>query len=94
MLHELQAGIAKSSSPEKRTQQLAELTSVVQVLPFDRRAANAAAELRADLERTGRPIAPCDTLIAGTALAHGAVLVSRNIREFDRIEALRVEDWY
>jgi len=94
VLYELQVGIAKSSAPDKRTRQLAELISVVQVLPFHEREAQAAAELRATLERDGRPIGPYDTLIAGTALAHGAVLVSRNTREFDRVEALRVEDWY
>jgi len=94
VLFELQVGIAKSSSPEKRTQQLAELTSVVQVLPFHQREARAAAGIRAALEQEGRSIGPYDTLIAGTALAHGAILVSRNTREFDRIDALRVEDWY
>lgn len=94
VLFELQVGIAKSSSPEKRTRQLAELTSVVQVLPFHQREARAAAGIRATLEQEGRSIGPYDTLIAGTALAHGAILVSRNTREFDRIEALRVENWY
>lgn len=94
VLYELQVGIAKSSAPEKRTRQLAELTSVVQILPFHQREAQAAAELRAALEREGRPIGPYDTLIAGTALAHGAVLVSHNTRDFDRVEALQVEDWY
>lgn len=44
--------------------------------------------------RADSPIRPYDTLIAGTALAHGAVLVSRNTREFDGVAALRVEDWY
>lgn len=94
VLYELQVGIAKSSSPEKRTRQLAELTSVIQVLPFHQREAKAAADIRADLERQGAPIGPYDTLIAGTALAHGAILVTHNTKEFDRIEALRTEDWY
>ena len=94
VLYELQVGIAKSSSPEKRTEQLAELTSVVQVLPFHQQEARAAADVRAELEKKGTPIGPYDTLIAGTALAHGAVLVSRNTREFARVAGLRVEDWY
>lgn len=42
VLYELQVGIAKSSSPEKRTRQLAELTSVVQILPFHQREAQVA----------------------------------------------------
>ncbi|PAU77886.1 VapC toxin family PIN domain ribonuclease [Halovibrio salipaludis] len=94
VLYELQVGIAKSSSPEKRSKQLAELTSVVQVLPFHQREATAAAEIRAALESEGHPIGPYDTLIAGTALAHGAILVSRNRNEFERIEQLRLEDWF
>lgn len=94
VLYELQVGIAKSSSPEKRLQQLAELVSVIQVLPFHQREAQAAANIRAKLESEGQPIGPYDTLIAGTALAHGAILVSRNIREFERIDTLRVENWY
>jgi len=93
-LYELQVGIAKSSSPEKRTRQLAELTSVVQVLPFHEQEAKAAADIRAALERQGTPIGPYDILIAGTALARGATLVSRNRKEFGRIHHLRVEDWY
>lgn len=94
VLYELQVGIAKSSSPEKRTEQLAELTSVIQVLPFHQQEAKAAADIRATLEKQGSPIGPYDILIAGTALAHGAILVSRNRREFSRIGDLRVEDWY
>lgn len=94
VLYELHVGIAKSSSAEKRTSQLAELTSVVQTLPFHQKEAKAAAEIRAALEKQGRPIGPYDILIAGTALAHGAILVSRNTKEFRRIKPLRVENWY
>ncbi|MEW6301273.1 MAG: type II toxin-antitoxin system VapC family toxin [Thermodesulfobacteriota bacterium] len=94
VLYELHVGIAKSSAPEKRTSQLAELTSVVQILPFHRQEARAAADIRAMLEKRGKPIGPCDTLIAGTALAHGAILVSRNTKEFGRIKSLRIENWY
>lgn len=94
VLYELQVGIAKSASPEKRSAQLAELTAVVQVLPFHQQQARAAADIRATLEKQGTPIGPYDTLIAGTALAHGAILVSRNTREFSRIKGLQVENWY
>jgi tRNA(fMet)-specific endonuclease VapC len=40
------------------------------------------------------PIGTDDTLIAGTALAHGATLVTRNSKEFSRIQGLKLEDWY
>lgn len=68
--------------------------AVVQVLPFHQQEAKAAAEIRAKLEKQGTPIGPYDILIAGTAVAHGATLVSRNIKEFRRIKTLRVENWY
>lgn len=94
VLYELQVGIAKSSSPKKRIEQLAELSSVIRVLPFYQQEAKAAADIRAKLERQGMPIGPYDILIAGTALAQGATLVSRNVKEFQRIKTLRVESWY
>lgn len=94
VLYELQVGIAKSSSPKKRVGQLAQLTSVVRVLPFQQQEADAAAAIRARLEKQGKPIGPYDVLIAGTALAVGASLVSRNLKEFRRIRGLRVENWY
>jgi tRNA(fMet)-specific endonuclease VapC len=56
--------------------------------------AQAAAMVRAELERRGRPIGPLDNLIAGTALAHRATLVTRNTREFSRLPNLAVMDWY
>jgi tRNA(fMet)-specific endonuclease VapC len=64
------------------------------VLDFGRNAAHCAARIRAELERKGTPIGPFDTLIAGTAVSNQATLVTRNTREFRRIEGLAMEDWY
>ena len=41
----------------------------------------------------GSLIGPLDVLIAGTAMAHQAVLVSHNLAEFNRVDALKIEDW-
>lgn len=49
--------------------------------------------LRADLERSGTPIGPLDTIIAAHALALGCVLVTSNMKEFRRVARLRCEDW-
>jgi len=68
--------------------------AVVSVLPLNRGAARAAASARADLEKRGLPIGPLDNLIAGTALAYHATLVTRNIREFSRLRDLSIVDWY
>ena len=56
VLYEIEVGIAKSSSPKKRKQQLEELLRWATVLPFDRLEARTAARIRAELERKGAPI--------------------------------------
>ena len=94
VLYELEVGIAKSNNPEKRKKQLEVLTSRITVQPFTSREAKAAAMIRADLEKQGRPIGPYDTLIAGTALSINATLVTRNTKEFQRVSGLSLEDWF
>ncbi len=52
--------------------------------------------MRAHLETirpNAQPIGPCEVLLAGHALALGAVLVTHNVREFSRVPRLVVEDW-
>lgn len=92
-LYEMEVGIAKSAQPAKRRRQFDAFLESASVLPLDRAAARAAAAARADLEKRGVPIGPLDNLIAGTALAHRATLVTRNTREFSRLPNLTVIDW-
>jgi len=94
VLYELQVGIAKSSSPEKRSNQLNELLTVVRVLPFTEHEAAITARIRASLEKAGTPIGPLDIMIAGIALANQATLVTHNTKEFSRIDGLQLEDWF
>lgn len=94
VMYELEVGIAKSTSPQKRIQQLKTLLSAVTVLPFAETEAKSAALIRADLETQGQPIGPYDVLIAATALANNATLVTRNIHEFGRVQNLQIVDWY
>lgn len=91
---ELAVGVAKSPEASRRREQLARFLATVSVVPFGREDADAAAAIRADLEQRGLPIGPLDVLIAGSALARGAVLVTRNTREFSRVAGLRLESWY
>lgn len=93
-LYEIEVGIAKSAQPAKRRKQLDMFLAVVAVLPFDRSVVRTAAEVRADLEKRWIPIGALDILIAGTALAHHATLVTRNKREFSRLADLTIVDWY
>lgn len=94
VLYELQVGITKSSSPSRRIQQLKQLLSIIQVMPFGEAEAKEAAQIRADLERIGMGIGPIDTLIAATAIVAGSTLVTRNVKEFGRIQHLKIINWF
>jgi tRNA(fMet)-specific endonuclease VapC len=69
------------------------LLGSIATLEFSREDARAAANLRAALQRRGRPVGPYDVLIAGAALARGLVLVTANTKELSRIEGLILENW-
>ena len=94
VVYELEVGIGKSISPQKRTQQLATLLATVNILPFGWEEAKSAAQIRVNFEKVGKPIGPYDILIAATSIAQGATLVTHNKQEFERIDQLRVIDWY
>ena len=48
---------------------------------------------RADLERKGTTIGVNDLHIAGHARSEGLTLVTNNLREFERVEGLRLDNW-
>ena len=63
------------------------------VLPWDRAAVDATTEIKMARAAARIPIGPNDTAIAGHAIAAGAVLVTNNTREFERVPDLVLEDW-
>jgi predicted nucleic acid-binding protein len=63
------------------------------VLPFDTAAARVYAEIRADLDRRGVPIGDADTRIAAVGLVETLTVVTGNVRHFERVPGLRVENW-
>jgi tRNA(fMet)-specific endonuclease VapC len=90
---ELLFGAAKSRASQQTRSRLDRFLQPFESLPFDDRAANQYARIRAQLERHGTPIGPNDLMIAAIALAHDAILVTANSREFARVEGLQWEDW-
>jgi len=93
-LYEVWVGVFGSQNTKRRQAELEQFLSIVTILPFDASVARTAAELRHRLGKSGQGIGPMDTLIAATALTHRAVLVTRNEREFSRVEGLTVENWF
>nr|WP_274520691.1 type II toxin-antitoxin system VapC family toxin [Ectothiorhodospira variabilis] len=63
------------------------------VLPWDQRAVDATVEVMRELSKSGTPIGPNDTAIAGHAISSACTLVTNNVREFGRVPGLVHEDW-
>jgi tRNA(fMet)-specific endonuclease VapC len=89
---ELRYGAAKKGSARLQSQ-LEAVLAALEVLPLEGPADETYGEIRAALERDGRPIGGNDLLIAAHALAIGCAVVSDNEQEFARIPGLVVENW-
>ena len=93
---EIVAGWHKRQREDRIQQFLAEIDSA-EVLPFDCKSAELAGRIYADLERTGQPIGLADSAIAATALQHDLMLVTGNVKHYQRIQALgyglRLDNW-
>ena len=94
--YELRYGLLRlpQEAATPRLTALAQLLRPMQLLPFDSECAAQAARIRVELEAAGSPIGPHDTLIAATALRHQATLVTRNVREFSRVQGLQWVNWH
>jgi tRNA(fMet)-specific endonuclease VapC len=93
-MFELDYGIAKSSDPVRSRATLDAFLALGFERPdFTAEDAREASDIRAYLEGRGAPIGPYDYLIAAQARRRGAVLVTLNRREFDRVPRLMVTDW-
>ena len=90
---ELLYGARRSRQVEDNLRLLQRFFEPLVSLPFDDRCAEEAGQIRADLTAQGKLIGPNDLLIAATARARDAVLVTHDTREFARVTGLRMVDW-
>ena len=72
---------------------LREFFAPLRSYPFDDTCVERYGNIRTELERSGNPIGPYDTMIAAIAIANDATLVTHNVDEFSRVIGLRWEDW-
>jgi tRNA(fMet)-specific endonuclease VapC len=93
VLGELQVGYYKGDRTSRRLAVIEAIRSSAEMLIINSRVADTYAQLRAQLEQTGKPIGPNDTWIAAEALHHKLVLVTDNTREFSRVPGLQIENW-
>ena len=90
---ELVYGAYKSRHSTRNRAALEEFVAPLEVAEFDRAAVAAYGPLRANLERKGMVVGALDPWIAAHAISLGEPAVTNNLREFQRIPGLRVENW-
>jgi len=92
-LAELIHGVEKSAKPDHNLRQVEDFVSRLEVLDYGSKAAAHYGQIRAQLEKQGMTIGVNDLHISGHARSEGLTLVTNNLREFERVEALRLENW-
>lgn len=89
---ELTYGVIKSGSGRNRLA-LEMFMAPLEIYPFDESVIWQYGEVRANLEKRGKPIGTLDTMIAAHALALNTILVTNNTREFNHVDGLHYENW-
>ena len=89
---ELQNGARKRKN-RALTKKVQALCDLLTIIPWNDEAANAYAKLRVELETAGTPIGNMDMLIAASAIAENATLVTNNVEHFSKIVSLKIENW-
>jgi tRNA(fMet)-specific endonuclease VapC len=92
-LAELLHGAEKSNAPVRSLAVVEDFCSRLEVLPYGPKAAQHYGSIRAALEKRGQPIGVNDLHIAAHARSEGLTLVSNNLREFERVDALQLANW-
>lgn len=90
---ELDYGAKASQKAKENLEKLHRFVDIVQVVPFDIECAKIFGTIKSKLRKLGKPTGEMDALIAATAMAHKAVLVTGNRKHFENIEGLKVEIW-
>jgi tRNA(fMet)-specific endonuclease VapC len=92
-LAELLHGAEKSAKVDHNLRQVEDFVSRLVVLDYGSKAAAHYGDIRSVLERKGLTIGVNDLHIAGHARSEGLTLVTNNLREFERVEAMRLDNW-
>lgn len=90
---ELYYGAEKSAFPEKNKAVIEDFLSRLTILPYENKAAAHFGNIKAELAKQGKIIGENDIHIAAHCRSEGMVLVSNNLREFERVAGLRLENW-
>ena len=78
---------------ERNLETLAQLTVLLPIEPFDLSAATEFGMIQAELRQIGKPTGEIDALIAAAARSRADILVTNNVRDFENISNLQLENW-
>jgi predicted nucleic acid-binding protein len=93
--YELRYGAARRQDANRLWERLQrEVLPVATWLPVTAEIAERGGEIAAELRRLGKPCGDLDPLLAATALVHGLVFVTRNVRHFQDIPGITLENWF
>jgi tRNA(fMet)-specific endonuclease VapC len=92
-LAELEYGNENSQYKEKNEIALLQFLAIIDVKPFDEKASKEFGKIKKDLKDRKCLIGPYDMLIGAHAKSLGLILVTNNVKEFERITGLRTENW-
>jgi len=90
---ELEFGVQNSERVEKNRIALLKFISFFNILNFDDSDAIDYGKIKVKLRKNGEIIGPIDMLLAAQAINKDMIFITNNVREFNRIEGLKVEDW-
>jgi len=93
VIAELDYGAKASQRGKENLEKLDRFIDIVRVVPFDLECAKAFGSIKSKLRMLGKPTGEMDALIAATAMAHKAVLITGNRKHFENIEGLKLEVW-
>ena len=77
----------------QKTSQIQAFLETFMILPFDACAGKEFARIKVELQQKGTPLADMDMMIASICKANGGILVTNNIKHFEKIEGLPLENW-
>lgn len=93
VIAELDYGAKASQNAKENLEKLDRFIDIVRVVPFNLECAKTFGSIKSKLRKLGKPTGEMDALIAATAMAHKAVLITGNRKHFENIEGLKVEVW-
>ena len=90
---ELLLGAYKSRNREQTTRKVLNFLKPFEIVPFTDEMTDDYAEIRSELEKSGKPIGANDCFIAATARYKKGIIVTNNADEFSRISKLELVNW-